>query len=269
MANSKFLKIAVAGAAVAAIAIGIGVGAGIRSKNKRIAEASAANSIECRRLLLVPGIDIEDNVADAPSIRRKLLARRLGEIAEVAESSAMVDTYKIADGWVGDSWSAYPVASITKSSSKGLKGTQAYGFARTKGTSGKGPKGNKGPTSSYAFGKGPKKSKGKGTYGITSGKGYKGPKGSKSKGLPSYCYAPKQDKCKSGEYPINGSNKSQKKGSKSGSYFVGFKSSSKGPKGLKSAYGATATSTKGNKGPKSAYSYTGGKSPKGPKGPKS
>eukprot|EP00577_Skeletonema_sp_RCC1716_P018566 CAMPEP_0113428726 /NCGR_PEP_ID=MMETSP0013_2-20120614/32031_1 /TAXON_ID=2843 ORGANISM="Skeletonema costatum, Strain 1716" /NCGR_SAMPLE_ID=MMETSP0013_2 /ASSEMBLY_ACC=CAM_ASM_000158 /LENGTH=264 /DNA_ID=CAMNT_0000317323 /DNA_START=138 /DNA_END=928 /DNA_ORIENTATION=+ /assembly_acc=CAM_ASM_000158 len=264
MANSKFLKLAVAGAAVAAIAIGIGVGAGIRSKNKRIAEASAANSIECRRLLLVPGIDIEDNVADAPSIRRKLLARRLGEIAEVAETSAMVDTYKIADDWEGDTWSAYPVASITKSSSKGLKGTQAqgptaaYGFA-----SGKGPKGPKGSKGTYGITDYyPKKSKGKGTYGITSGKGYKGSKGSKSKGLPSYCYAPKQDKCKSGEYPINGSNKSQK-GSKSGSYFVGSKSSSKGPKGLKSAYGATATSTKGNKGPKSAYSYTGGKSPKG------
>jgi len=195
MANSKFLKLAVAGAAVAAIAIGIGVGAGIRSKNKRIAEASAANSIECRRLLLVPGIDIEDNVADAPSIRRKLLARRLGEIAEVAETSAMVDTYKIADDWEGDTWSAYPVASITKSSSKGLKGTQgktaAYGLTtRNKGTSGKSPKGNKGPTSSYAFvsGKGAKKSKGKGTYGITSGKGYKGPKGSKSKGLPVRVY---------------------------------------------------------------------------------
>ena len=177
MANSKFLKLAVAGAAVAAIAIGIGVGAGIRSKNKRIAEASAANSIECRRLLLVPGIDnIEDNVADAPSIRRKLLARRLGEIAEVAETSAMVDTYKIADDWEGDTWSAYPVASITKSSSKGLKGTQGP----------KGPKGSKGTygiTDYY-----PKKSKGKGTYGITSGKGYKGPKGSKSKGLPVRVY---------------------------------------------------------------------------------
>ena len=212
MANSKFLKLAVAGAAVAAIAIGIGVGAGIRSKNKRIAETSAANSIECRRLLLVPGIDIEDNVADAPSIRRNLLARRLGETAEVAESSAIVDTYKIADDWVGVTWSAYPAASITKSSSKGLKGTQgptaAYGFTRTKGTSGKSPKGNKGPTSSYVYasGKGPKGpkgskgaygitdyipkkgSKGKGTYGITSGKGYKGPKGSKSKGLPVRVY---------------------------------------------------------------------------------
>jgi len=208
MANSKFLKLAVSGAAVAAIAIGIGVGVGVHNKKTKdaAAAASAANYEDCRRLLVVPGIDIEDNVADAPSIRRKLLARRLGEI-----TTTVMESYEKTDDWEGDTWqepaqSAYPAASITKSSSsKGLKGTKgpttAFGFTNTKGTSGKGPKGSKGSTALNGItGKGPKGPKGSNaTLGITSPKGSKstngimvsgpkGPKGSKSKGLPVRVY---------------------------------------------------------------------------------
>lgn len=182
MAPSKFFKVAVAGVAVAAIAIGIGVGAGIHSNNKKKA-AAAANRAECRRLLVVPGI--EDNAVDAPLIRRKLLDRQLNETPE------LVVEYKNMEGWYGDSYPAYhpspavyaPAASITKSSSKGLKGTQSpylVGYTSTKGP--KGPKGGKSTAGITSSSKGPKGSKS--SSGLTDSKGPKGPKGSKSKSSP-------------------------------------------------------------------------------------
>lgn len=188
MVASKFLKLAAGGVAIAAIAIGVGVGTGIYSKNKKI-EAAAATSIGCRRLLHVPGIDIEDNAADAPSTGSKLLARSLGGLHELVEPRA-IESYESAE-WYGDAYKPAPsghapsspsTKSKSKSSSKGLKGTHGpYGFTSTKGTSGKGPKGS---STSGINSYGPKGPKG------TSGLGSSGPKGSKSsKGLPvrSYC----------------------------------------------------------------------------------
>ena len=150
MANSKFLKIAVAGVAVAAIAIGVGVGFGVNNKKSKDASASSsANSqSNCRRLLVVPGI--EDNVADAPSIRRKLLARRLGaEGLSNATNSPLVETYEEPSSWGGD---AYPTpapansyASTKTSSGVTSKGTNSKGKSSTKkGTKSKGKSSPKG-----------------------------------------------------------------------------------------------------------------------------
>lgn len=177
MGNSKLLKLAVSGVTVAAIAIAIGVGVGVH--NKKIKEAaSAANLADCRRLLVVPGVYIEDNVGDAPPTRRKLLARTLGDT---------IASYENYDVWNGDAYPS-PAASITQSTSKGLKGTYSlYASTSTAGT--KAPKGSK-----YTLGvsdstKGPKGSKTtsglvgstkskKGTSGLTDSKSPKGPKGS-------------------------------------------------------------------------------------------
>ena len=167
MGNSKLLKLAVSGVTVAAIAIAIGVGVGVH--NKKIKEAaSAANLAECRRLLVVPGVDIEDNIGDAPPTRRKLLARTLGDT---------IASYENYDVWNGDSYPS-PAASITQSTSKGLKGTYSpYASTSTAGT--KAPKGSK-----YTLGvtdstKGPKGSKTtSGLVGSTKSKSPKGPKGS-------------------------------------------------------------------------------------------
>lgn len=193
MGNSKFLKLAVSGVAIGAIAIGIGVGVGVHNKKiKDAASTSAGRYEDCRRLLLVPGIDIESNVADAPSTRRKLLARRLGNV---------IESYENTEVWQGDTYYT-PSASITPSTSKGLKGTHSpYGLTSTAGT--KPPKGSKstfGITDSSKGTKGPKgvkstsdlvgstKSKGpkgsKSTSGLTDLKSPKGPKGSKSTTLP-------------------------------------------------------------------------------------
>ncbi len=185
MVASKFLKLAAGGVAIAAIAIGVGVGTGIYSKNKKI-EAAAATSIGCRRILQVPGIDIEDNAADAHSTRSKLLARSLGGLVERAEPEPRaIESYESAESWYGDAHAYKPAPSghgpsspntKSKSSSKG-----PYGFTSTKGTSGKGPKGS---STSGVNSYGPKGHK------STTGLGSSGPKGSKSsKGLPvrSYC----------------------------------------------------------------------------------
>ena len=169
MGNSKLLKLAVSGVTVAAIAIAIGVGVGVH--NKKIKEAaSSANLAECRRLLVVPGVDIEDNVGDdAPPTRRKLLARRLGD------TIASYENYEV---WNGDAYPSSPAASITQSTSKGLKGTYSpYTSTSTAGT--KAPKGSK-----YTLGvadstKSPKGSKTtSGLVGSTKSKSPKGPKGS-------------------------------------------------------------------------------------------
>jgi hypothetical protein len=146
MANSKFLKIAVAGVAVAAIAIGVGVGFGVNNKKSKDASASSsANSqSNCRRLLVVPGI--EDNVADAPSIRRKLLARRLGaEGSSNDTDSPLVETYEEPSSWGGD---AYPTpapansyASTKTSSGVTSKGTNSKGKSSTLSKGKSSPKG--------------------------------------------------------------------------------------------------------------------------------
>ena len=142
MANSKFLKVAVSGVAVAAIAIGIGVGFGVHTKNKRQAETAASTAEYCRRLLVVPGI--EDNVADAPSIRRKLLARRLGAEGSFNTTEA-VDSYENA-GWNGDTYPtpapANSYASTKTSSGVTSKGTNSKGKSSTTLSKGKSsPKG--------------------------------------------------------------------------------------------------------------------------------
>ena len=130
MANSKFLKVAVSGVAVAAIAIGIGVGFGVHTKNKRQAETAASTAEYCRRLLVVPGI--EDNVADAPSIRRKLLARRLGaEGSSNATNSSLVETYEEPSSWGGD---AYP----TPAPANSYASTKTSSGVTSKGTNSKG-----------------------------------------------------------------------------------------------------------------------------------
>src|SRR5210317_1923545 len=76
----KFLKIAVGGVAVAAIAIGVGVGVGVRNKNQEKSSTAAASTNEreaaCRRLV-VPGVE-DSFTYEAPSVRRKMLARSLG-----------------------------------------------------------------------------------------------------------------------------------------------------------------------------------------------
>jgi hypothetical protein len=109
MTNKKFLKLAVSGVAVAAIAVGIGVGYGVHNKSKR--NAATANYNNCRRFLVVPGIE-DDVVADAPSIRRRLLARRLGVnddwTGDEVESPVFEETSEIIDGWAGDGYAPAP-----------------------------------------------------------------------------------------------------------------------------------------------------------------
>ena len=167
MGNSKLLKLAVSGVTVAAIAIAIGVGVGVH--NKKIKEAASASNLECRRLLVVPGVDIEDNVGDAPPTRRKLLARMLGDT---------IASYEKYEVWNGDAYPSSPAASITQSTSKGLKGTNSpYASTSTAGT--KAPKGSKYTLGVAESTKGPKGSKTtSGLVGSTKSKSPKGPKGS-------------------------------------------------------------------------------------------
>ena len=95
MANKKFIKLAVAGVAVAAIAVGIGVGVGVSNKKKTETAANVASA--CRRVLVVPG---SEDVADAPSIRRKLSARKLSA----------------ADPWTGDAFDSTTTTTSTTAS---------------------------------------------------------------------------------------------------------------------------------------------------------
>jgi len=151
MANKKFIKLAVAGVAVAAIAVGIGVGVGVSNKKKTETAANAASA--CRRVLVVPG---SEDVADAPSIRRKLSARKLSA----------------ADPWTGDAFDSTttttsttaslvetwekPVNANTAASSKG-----ASNLSPSKGASNLSP--SKGPSkgsSNVASNLSPSKSKG-------------------------------------------------------------------------------------------------------------
>ena len=142
MANKKFIKLAVAGVAVAAIAVGIGVGVGVSNKKKTETAANAASA--CRRVLVVPG---SEDVADAPSIRRKLSARKLSA----------------ADPWTGD---AFDSTTTTTSTTASLvetweKPVNANTAASSKGASNLSP--SKGPSkgsSNVASNLSPSKSKG-------------------------------------------------------------------------------------------------------------
>jgi hypothetical protein len=144
----KFLKIAVGGVAVAAIAIGVGVGVGVRNKNQEknstaSASTNGENYDECRRLLVVPGVE-DSFTYEAPSVRRKVLARSLGEeTSEAAMMPAKPSNYNDDGAW-GSPYGPASVASTSKGSSpKGSskpKGSPAS-YSTPKGSSKK-PKGS-------------------------------------------------------------------------------------------------------------------------------
>jgi hypothetical protein len=160
---TKFLKIAVGGVAVAAIAVGIGVGVGVHQKTKRN-ETAAANSVTCRRLLVVPGVE-DSFTYEAPSVRRKLLARSLGAtLATPAPSpqpsNNFVETFENAWGGDGHHNQVNPVKPSTVS-----KGSISKGAYYTHSSESKGSKG----TASTKISKGTTK-----TATITDSKGSKG-----------------------------------------------------------------------------------------------
>ncbi len=189
---TKFLKIAVGGVAVAAIAVGIGVGVGVHQKTKRN-ETAAANSVNenCRRLLVVPGVE-DSFTYEAPSVRRKLLARSLGAtLATPAPTppSNLVET--LENAWGGDGHhQVNPVKPSTVS-----KGATSKGAYHTPSNVSKGSKGTASTASVSKISKGAissvsKVSKGTKTATVTDNKGSKGTKtatvtdskGSKGKG---------------------------------------------------------------------------------------
>ena len=136
----KFLKIAVGGVAVAAIAIGVGVGVGVRNKNQEKNSTAAASTSEereaaCRRLLVVPGVE-DSFTYEAPSVRRKMLARSLGvEGNEVGMMPAKPSSNNYDDGAWGSP--AYGPTSVAKAKSSTPKGsTSTYG-STSKGSSSK------------------------------------------------------------------------------------------------------------------------------------
>lgn len=198
MTNSKFLKIAVAGVTVAAIAIGIGVGVGV--KNKKSKEASASNSAQydaCRRRLVVPGIE-DEVIADAPLIRRKLLARRVGELSEIAEGwggdAHTLDGTKVpttaptpptAPAPLTPPTALTPVTPTTTTPPKGSKGTAGVSFNPNGTQSPKGTKGPKGTNVGFSGSKGTKGPKGA-NVGVSGTNTPKGPKGSKSQVVRCY-----------------------------------------------------------------------------------
>lgn len=176
---TKFLKIAVGGVAVAAIAVGIGVGVGVHQKTKRNETAAANSAVNCQRLLVVPGVE-DSFTYEAPSVRRKLLARSLGATlatpAPTRQPSSFVETFENA--WIGDGHhtpvnpdkpSTVSKGAISKGSnykpssvSKGSKGTAstASGSKGTEAatvTDNKGSKGTK--TANVTGSKGSKKGK--------------------------------------------------------------------------------------------------------------
>ena len=194
---TKFLKIAVGGVAVAAIAVGIGVGVGVHQKTKRNETAAANSAINdpCRRLLVVPGVE-ESFTYEAPSIRRKLLARSLGAtLATPAPSpqpsNNFVETFENAWGGDGHHNQVNPVkpstvskGSISKGAyytpsnvSKVSKGTASTKISNgtTNVTDSKGSKNTK--AANVTDSKGSKGSKGTKTANVTDSKGNK--KGSK------------------------------------------------------------------------------------------
>lgn len=140
----KFLKIAVGGVAVAAIAIGVGVGVGVRNKNQeKNSTASASQAEECRRLLVVPGVE-DSFTYEAPSVRRKMLARSLGQ-----ENAGLMPV-KPSSSYDGGAWgspygptpaskpkgSTSTYGSTSKGSSSKQKGTSApKGSSKQKGSS--------------------------------------------------------------------------------------------------------------------------------------
>ncbi len=149
----KFLKIAVGGVAVAAIAIGVGVGVGVRNKNQeKNSTAAASTNDECRRLLVVPGVE-DSFTYEAPSVRRKMLARSLG----VAENEAAMMPVKPSSNYDDGAWgSPYGPASVASTS----KGSSPKGSSKPKGSpaSYSTPKGSskkpKGSPASYSTPKG-------------------------------------------------------------------------------------------------------------------
>jgi hypothetical protein len=194
---TKFLKIAVGGVAVAAIAVGIGVGVGMHQKAKRN-ETAAANSVNdpCRRLLVVPGVE-ESFTYEAPSIRRKLLARSLGATLDdptpsPQPSNNFVETFENA--WGGDGHhnqvnpakpSTVSKGSISKGAyytpsnvSKGSKGTASTASVSkvSKGSVSKISKGIASTASVSKVSKGSVSKVSKGTTNVTDSKGSKGTK---------------------------------------------------------------------------------------------
>jgi hypothetical protein len=121
MTNKKFIKLTVAGVAIAVIAVGVGIGVGVSDKNKKKTEL-AANMLECRRVLVVPGT--EHVVVDAPSIRHKLSARKLGVTNGITDS--LVGTSTTSTMWSGDAWTT-TTTTTTSSTSVSLVGTWETG----------------------------------------------------------------------------------------------------------------------------------------------
>ncbi|KAL7458057.1 hypothetical protein ACHAWC_009547, partial [Mediolabrus comicus] len=212
----KFLKIAVGGVAVAAIAIGVGVGVGVRNKNQEKNSTAAANTNEnydkCRRLLVVPGVE-DSFTYEAPSVRRKVLARSLGEeTSEAAMMPAKPSNYNDDGAW-GSPYGPASVASTSKGSSpKGSskpKGSSPASYSTPKGSSSK-----NGSPASYST---------------------KAPKGSSSKQqlLPAYCYQKKPDKCQTNPYKPPSSGKSSNKGPSNYKPEGSGKSSTKGSNNYK------------------------------------
>jgi hypothetical protein len=138
----KFLKIAVGGVAVAAIAIGVGVGVGVWNKNQeKNSTAAASTHDECRRLLVVPGVE-DSFTYEAPSVRRKMLARSLG----VAENEVGMMPVKPSSNYDDGAWSSpygpASVASTSKGSSPKGSSKQPKGSSAPKGSSSKQQKGS-------------------------------------------------------------------------------------------------------------------------------
>jgi len=174
---TKFLKIAVGGVAVAAIAVGIGVGVGVHQKTKRNETAAANSAINdpCRRLLVVPGVE-ESFTYEAPSIRRKLLARSLGAtLATPAPSpqpsNNFVETFENAWGGDGHHNQVNPVKPSTVS-----KGSISKGAYYTPSNVSKVSKGTASTASVSKVSKGSVSKVSKGTTNVTDSKGSKNTK---------------------------------------------------------------------------------------------
>ena len=189
MVAPKLVKLAVTGAVVAAVAIGIGVGIGVHKK-RSIDAAAASKYDDCRRFLVVPGM--EEEITKPQPIRRKLGQTGVPVVASSTAAPSTMD-----NAWYGDAHAHTPAASINKSSSKGLKASKGpkgtYGGLVTKGTSVKGLKASKEGKSSGLVTKGsslkgPKgtstKTKGTKTKGVNTKGASKAPKGSKTKAIP-------------------------------------------------------------------------------------
>ena len=188
---------------MAAIAVGIGVGVGVHQKTKRN-ETAAANSVNennCRRLLVVPGVE-DSFTYEAPSVRRKLLARSLGAtLATPAPTRQPSSFVEIFENWVGDGHhQVNPVKPVSKgaiskgsnykpsSVSKGSKGTASTASVSkvSKGTASSFSKGTSKGTKTASVSKVSKGtassvSKGKSkTATVTDSKGSKVSKGTKT-----------------------------------------------------------------------------------------